>query len=236
MTRHVRRPRAARPAPALPALLALALAACAGTGGAPPGPEPGAYRVGPPDALHITVLPEPVIERDVVVRPDGMISIDLIGDIAAGGRTPEEIASDIQTRIARYKRDAHVTVSLAQALSSQVTVLGEVTRPSTFPLTRETRLVEALGTVGGTGVYADKNSIRVIRGTEGRTQVLAVNLEAIERGDLRTNYLLQGGDLVYVPPGAMATIGYALQAVLFPFQQVFGFGSRVSTTVLTGGI
>jgi polysaccharide export outer membrane protein len=222
-------------------LLALAaaplLAACTSTGtGQPPGPEIKSYRVGPPDQLHVTIIPDPVIEREVVVRPDGQISIDLVGDIAAAGRTTEEIAAEIQARIGRYKRDAQVTVALAAALSDQVTVLGEVNRPSTFPLSRQTRLVEAIGTVGGPTTFAAKGRIRLIRTQEGKARVYAVNLKAIEGGNLSTNYVLQGGDLIVVPPGVMATIGYALQAALFPFQQILGFGGSVTTKVFTGGI
>jgi polysaccharide export outer membrane protein len=237
MHRHARRTLAARLALASCALLlAGGLTACTGTAGAPPGPQTLSYRVGPPDQLRITILPEPVIEREATVRPDGMISVDLIGDVAAAGRTTEEIARDIETRIGRFKRDARVTVALGAALSSEITVLGEVGRPATFPLSRQTRIVEALGTVGGTTVFAAKSRIRLIRTAEGKTQVYTVNLSNIQKGDLGTNYLLQGGDLVYVPPGVMATIGYQLQAVLFPFQQLLGFGGNVTTTVLTGGI
>ena len=221
-------------------LLTLGLAACAGSGGGPPGGGPdskGAYRVGPPDQLQISILPDPVIEREVVVRPDGMISVDLVGDVPASGRTTEEIAADIETRIGRFKRDARVTVALAAALSSEVTVLGEVARSATFPLSRQTRLVEAIGTVGGTTVFANKDSIRLIRSAEGKkASVYKVDLAAIEEGDMRTNYVLQGGDLIYVPPGAMATLGYAMQALLFPFQQLFGFGTSVAATVYTGGV
>jgi polysaccharide export outer membrane protein len=223
---------------ALALLLGLGLSACAGTGGAAPGgPDAsGAYRVGPPDELKISILPDPVIERDVVVRPDGMISVDLVGDVPAAGRTTEEIASDIETRISRFKRDARVTVALGAALSSEVTVLGEVGRPATFPLARQTRIVEAIGTVSGTTVFANKDSIRLIRTAEGAPKVFNVDLAAIQRGDMRTNYVLQGGDLIYVPPGVMASIGYAMQALLFPFQQLLGFGASVATTVYTGGV
>jgi polysaccharide export outer membrane protein len=217
-------------------LLGAGLSACAGGSGAPPGPQVTAYRVGPPDQLHITILPEPVIERDVIVRPDGMISIDLIGDIAAAGRTTEEIGGDIETRIGRFKRDARVTVALGAALSSEVTVLGEVGRPRTFPLARQTRLVEAIGTVGGTTVFAARSRIRLIRTQDTETHVYKVDLDGIQSGDMRTNYLLQGGDLVYVPPNVFASIGYAVQAALFPFQQIFGFGASVTTKVFTGGL
>lgn len=212
--------------------LATCLAACT-TPTAPPAPPPlQSYRVGPPDLLRITILPEPLIEREVVVRPDGMISVDLIGDIPAGGRTPSEIADDIQARISRFKRDAAVTVALGEALSSEITVLGEVLRPSTFPLSRQTRLVEALGAVGGPTIFAAKSRIRVIRYEEGTTRLYVSDLSQIEGGNLGTNILLQGGDLVYVPPSNWAKVGYALQSALWPFQQLIGFGARVSTTVL----
>ena len=132
------------------ALLVAPLAvACTTPGVAPPMASSQPYTVGPPDELRVSVLPEPEIQREVIVRPDGMISVDLIGDIPAAGRTTSEIAADIEKRIARYKRDARVTVALKASLSSQVTVLGEVVRPMTFPLARETRISEALGMVGG---------------------------------------------------------------------------------------
>lgn len=193
------------------------------------------YRVGPPDQLQITILPEPEIQRTVTVRPDGMISIDLVGDIPAAGRTAEQIAADIQQRIRRYKRDAVVTVALAQALSPEVTVLGEVGRPSTFPLSRETRVVEAIGMVGGPRQFASKGHIRVIRFEDGQTHVYHVDLSSIENGDLSTDMLLQGGDVVIVPPTTIARVGYFMQQIFFPFSILFGAGSRVSTTVMTGG-
>jgi polysaccharide export outer membrane protein len=191
--------------------------------------------VGPPDQLQINILPEPSIERQVVVRPDGMISVDLVGDIPAAGRTTEEIGQDVERRIGRYKRDARVTVSLVQSLSTEITVLGEVQRPFTFPLDRETRLIEAIGRVGGAKNFADKNDVRVIRFEDGQTRVYKVDLKAIEKGDLSSNILVRGGDIIYVPPTTLASIGYTLQMVLWPFQQLFGMGGSVSTTVVTGG-
>ena len=100
-------------------LLAMAVLLVAGVafGCASPSPAPklepsGVYRVGAPDVLTITVLPEPAIERQAIVRPDGMISIDLIGDVPAAGRTPEEIAADVEKRISKYKRGARATVAV----------------------------------------------------------------------------------------------------------------------------
>jgi polysaccharide export outer membrane protein len=200
----------------------------------PPAPEMLPYRVGPPDRLEITILPDPAIQRFATVRPDGMISIDLVGDVPAAGRTTEEIAADIETRIGRFKRDARVTVALGAALSSEVTVLGEISRPATFPLSRQTRVVEAIGTVSGTTIFSNKDSIRLIRYVEGKPVIYTVDLDAIQNGDLRTNYVLQGGDLIYVPPTLLARFGYAMKALLFPFQDLISLGATAAS--YSGGL
>ncbi len=212
------------------------LAGCAATTGPPAAPEAQPYRVGPPDELTVTILPDPVIEREVVVRPDGMISIDLIGDLSAAGRTTEEIAKEIQKRIRRFKRNANVTVALTQSLSAPVTVRGEVRAPNTFALERDTRVVEAIGTVGGPTLFAAKSRIKVIRHQDGRARVYRVNLSAVENGNLRSNILLVGGDIVVVPPTVSATIGYFLHGIFFPLQQILGLGSSGSSSVITGGV
>jgi len=212
------------------------LAACASRQGPPAGPPVPSYVIGPPDQLTVTILPEPIIERSVLVRPDGMISIDLIGDVPAAGRTPEEIAADIENRISRFKRNARVTVALEESLSAQVTVLGEVNRPVTFPLERETRVVEALGMVGGPTIFAAKSRIKVIRFQEGKSHVYRVNLNALEDGDLGTNILLQGGDLVVVPPTVSATVGHWLGNLFYPLQRIIGLGTQSATTIYTGGV
>ena len=181
-----------------------------------------AYRVGAPDILAVSVLPEPVIARIVTVRPDGMISMDLIGDVPADGRTVDEISADIERRISRYKRDASVTVALEAAASTEITVFGEVNGPAAFPLLKETRVAEAIGQVGGETIFARTSRIRVVRSGGGETAVYLVNLNAIRRGDLSTNIQLVTGDIIYVPPTIFARIGYALNALLLPFQPVLG--------------
>ena len=205
--------------------LMLVAPGCASYEPAPP-PAEGSfadYRVGAPDVLTVSILPEPTVERSVTVRPDGMITIELIGDVPASGRTVSEIAADIERRISRFKRDASVTVGLVAATSTAVTVMGEVNNPTNFPLVRQTRVVEALGMVGGETVFARKTKIRVVRSGGGETAVYLVNLDAIRSGDLSTNMLLRTGDIVYVPPTIMARIGYAANALFLPFQPIFGF-------------
>jgi polysaccharide export outer membrane protein len=236
--RHEQRGRAgAAGAASLMFLIGLFLLVGCATPKGPPAPSAAQpYKTGPPDQLVITILPDPIIERTVVVRPDGMISIDLIGDLPAAGRTMEEIATDIEQRISRFKRNAKVTVALARSLSAQITVLGEVNKVSTFALSRDTRVVEAIGMVGGPTFLAAKSRIKVIRYQDGKTTVYRVNLSAIEDGDLTSNMLLQGGDVVVVPPTVWASVGHFFRGIFYPLQQVFGVGARGARTVYTGGV
>ncbi len=191
------------------------------------------YRVGAPDGLAITILPEPAIEVTVTVRPDGMITVPLIGDLLARDRTIPEIAADIEERIARFKRDPKVNVALIGAASTDIVILGEVGRQASFPLVKETRIVEAIGLVGGTTPFGWDSRIRVIRTVNGVTRVLRVNLNAIRKGDLSTNLMLEAGDVVYVPPTPWARFGYALNTLLFPFQPIIGMARTVGGNLLT---
>jgi polysaccharide export outer membrane protein len=213
------------------ALLHFGLLGCGSNDFRPPPTAPpiAGYVVGAPDLLTVSILPEPEIIREVRVRPDGMISIDLVGDVQAAGRTPFEIAQTIQHEISRYKRDAAVNVTVVDSPSQFVTVYGEVVTPGTFPLNTETRASEAIGHVGGTRPFASLNSIRVIRTNGAVTNVLPIRLGDISRGDLRTNIVIEKGDLIVVPPTWLARIGYVVQMIFFPFQPV------VSTLGAIGG-
>ena len=219
-------------------VLGLALAGCATPNAPAPAPretEP-AYRVGAPDELFVLVLPEPQIARVTVVRPDGMITVDLIGDVRAAGRTVEEIAAEVTKRIAPFIRNPQVTVSVIISKSRAVTILGEVLRPSSFPLDKEVRVAEAIGRVYGPTYLAAKSRIKVVREAGGTSRVYQVNLDAIEDGDLRTNLVLEGGDVVVVPPTAAASIGYAIRGFFYPITAIFGIGGPATRSVITGGI
>ena len=200
---------------------ALGALACAHSPSPAPDVKYQDYLIGPPDRLTITILPDPPVVEKVVVRPDGMITIQLIGDVPAGGKTTDQIAVDIQNRIGRFKRGALVTVALDEAESPVISVFGEVRNPNTFALTRQMRISEALGTVGGPTLFADSDEVQLVR-PGSPTKVIMIDLDAIQDGDLRTNVQVYGGDIVYVPPTALATVGYAIQQVLFPFTPFFG--------------
>jgi len=191
----------------------------------PAKPTAATYVVGPPDQLFVSILPEPVIERTAVVRPDGKISIDLIGDVQASGYTVEQIAAEIQQRVRRFKRDAQATVSVVSSQSISITILGEVRDPGTFPLTSETRVSEAIGSRGGPNIFASKTKIRLIRTNGETTRVFIIDLAGIENGNLSSNMMLRGGDMIVVPPNVLAKVGYGLQVMLFPFQQILSAGT-----------
>lgn len=204
-------------------------AACTKPAPPPPAPAAEAYVVGAPDELRVHILPEPEIEREVRVRPDGMISIDLVGDIRAAGRTPLEIAEAIRSEISRFKRDAVVNVTVVTSPSQFVTIFGEVARPGVFSLESETRVSEAIGRVGGTRPFANLDGVRLIRSRGDDTSIIEVDLSAIERGDLSTNVVVEQGDLIVVPPTVLARVGYALQMLLFPLQPFLSGASQAGS-------
>lgn len=213
---------------AMSLLGALAAIGCSTTPAPPPDAPPVAsYVVGAPDLLRVNILPEPVITREVRVRPDGKVSIDLIGDVQAAGLSPQQIAASIQEKILRFKRDASVNVSVVDSPSQFVTVYGEVSAPGTFPLSSEMRISEAIGRVGGTRPFASENKIRIVRTSGGKTQVIRVRLKDISKGDLSTNIMVEEGDLIVVPPTGFARVGYAMQMLFFPFQPILSGASQV---------
>ena len=178
------------------------------------------YRVGASDQLTVRVLPDPAIDRTVVVRPDGYFSMDLIGDVEAAGKTPAEIAADVETRMEEFRQSPSVMVSLEGPLSNAVAVLGEVNSPTLFPLERDTRLSEAIARAGGATNLAAASRVRIIRQTSGDDLLFLANLDNIQGGVAETDMLLQRGDMVFVPPAATVEAGYAVRRILFPLEQV----------------
>ena len=113
-----------------------------------------------------------------------------------------------------------------------MTVLGEVGVPSSFPLVKATRVVEAIGQVGGTRPFAANGRIRVIRATASSSTTLLVDLSAIQKGDLSSNLLLLPGDIVFVPPTYLARFGYAMQAILYPFSPLLGLANSAGGNLI----
>jgi polysaccharide export outer membrane protein len=153
------------------------------------------YRIGPDDVLAISVWDQRGLDRVVVVRPDGKISLPLVGEIDAGGLTPADLASHLTTLYRETMRRTMVTVSIKEIRSRQVFLLGGVVRPGSMPLTQELTVLQALSAVGGPIATADLESAFVLRG-QAR---IPVNLRKVLESDLAQNLRLQPGDTIVVP-------------------------------------
>jgi polysaccharide biosynthesis/export protein len=188
-------PAPAKPAPAKPAPGKPAQAQ-------PPAPQaPPDYRIGPDDVLAIVFWREKDLSAEVVVRPDGMITLPLISDVYATGLTPEELRVKVQEAAGRYVTDPNATVIVRQINSRRVFITGQVQKPGPYPLTAQTTVLQALSMAGGLGDFAKQDRIVVMRTTpDGRTQTYRFNYKDIMRGRrLEQNILLQPGDTVMVP-------------------------------------
>jgi len=192
----------------------LALAACATTGGSGEAPKINpqaqavtAYRIGVDDEVKVSVWQNPGLDVSVPVRPDGKISVPLVGDIEAGGRTPEEVAGEIQEKLKTFVRDPQVTVILTQLRSheylSRVRVTGAVRSPVSVPYRQGMTVLDAVLAAGGTNEFAAADRTELYRKEGEGTRAYAVRLDRIlKNGELSTNYPVQPGDVITVPERA----------------------------------
>ena len=184
----------------------LVLLACV----APASAQEGAdlYRIGVDDQLQVSVWRNPELSVSVPVRPDGRISVPLIGDVLAGGRSPEEVARDIEEQLAAYIRDPKVAVILTELRShefiSRVRVTGAVRTPISIPHRQGMTVLDAVLQAGGVNEFAAANRTRLYRREAEATQTLPVRLGAIlGSGDLETNIEVRPGDVITVPERAL---------------------------------
>lgn len=180
------------------------------------------YRIGPSDKLTIRVLPEPaVVLEDLQVRPDGKVSIELIGDIQAAGRTTDEVAAEIAEKMVEFRQSPSVTVSVGAPTSNTVSVLGEVKSPGSFGLDRDIRVSESVALAGGQTELSASSRVRVVRREAAGTVLYLVDLDQIKAGDGSTDLLLRKGDLVVVPSAYPVVAGYEIRKFLYPVEALF---------------
>ena len=161
--------------------------------------ESGTYRIGSGDSLQLFVWKESELTREVTVRIDGRISVPLLGDVQAAGRTPADLADEIARQLKRFVEAPVVTVGVGQSRSRRFYVVGMVARPGEFPMSGPTTLVQALALAGGFRDFAKTDSILVLReGEEGK--FVSANYKRLESArDGSQNILLQPGDTILVP-------------------------------------
>jgi len=160
------------------------------------GPE---YRIGPEDSLRISVWENRDLTLDLVVRPDGKISMPLIQDVLAEGQTATELANTIHQRLLTFVREPQVSVIVLQVNAPKYFVMGNVTRPGPYLLRSETSILQALSLAGGFTQFASPRSIKLIRNTAGKQGVQKVNYYNIIDEGGEGNYILQSGDTIVVP-------------------------------------
>ncbi len=186
------------------------LTACAGGGGAketPPEPRPAAvenYAIGVDDIVQVTVWRNPELGITVPVRPDGRISVPLVGDVMAVGLTPSQVAADIQEKLAAFVRDPQVAVILTELRSheylSRVRVTGAVRQPISLPYRQGMTVLDAVLAAGGVNEFAAADRSSLYRREGDETSSYAVRLDRIiNRGDLETNFTVAPGDIITVP-------------------------------------
>lgn len=158
------------------------------------------YLLGPEDVLLISVWKDEQLTREVVVRPDGMVSFPLVGDVAAEGRTVEELRIDLAKRLIKYIPAVNVTVAVTKVLSYKVYVLGRVAKPGEYLVGHYTDVLQALSLAGGLTPFAAENDIKIVRRIRGQQETFPFRYGDVRKGiDLEQNILLQRGDTVMVP-------------------------------------
>jgi polysaccharide export outer membrane protein len=160
------------------------------------------YRMGPGDQLQIFVWRNPELSTTVPVRPDGKISTPLIENMVANGKTPSQLARDMEAVLGEYVRSPKVNVIVLQPVSvfSQVRIVGQVLKPEALPYRQGMTVLDAVLGAGGLTTYASGNRAKIIRSEGGKTKEIRVKLDKLlNGGDMTQNLELRPGDVLVVP-------------------------------------
>ncbi len=161
------------------------------------------YLIGPLDTLTIFVWRNPEVSTTVSVRPDGRLSVPLIEDLDAAGKTPTQLARDIEDQLKVYIQDPIVTVIVSDFVgpySQQVRVVGEAADPKSLPYRANMTLLDVMISVGGLTEFAAGNRAKLVRSSGGQTQQFAVRLDDLIRdGDISANVRVFPGDVLIIP-------------------------------------
>jgi polysaccharide export outer membrane protein len=160
---------------------------------------PTDYVIGVDDVLSVVFWKEKELSADVVVRPDGKISLPMLNDLPAAGMTPEQLAKTVEQAALKYVRDPGATVMVKEIRSRKVYVVGEVGKPGTFTLSNEMTVLQLIAEAGGFLEHADKGDVIIVRMVNGKEQRLKFNYNDVVRGrNTQQNIRLQPGDTLLV--------------------------------------
>jgi polysaccharide export outer membrane protein len=161
---------------------------------------PPEYVIGPEDILGINFWREAEMTGDVTVRPDGRVTLPLLGDIEAAGLSPTQLADRILQAAKKLIADPTVTVVVRTINSRKVYITGQVANPGAYPLTGPRTVMQTIALAGGLTEYADKKNITINRTEQGKAVALKFNYNDVARGkNLSQNIVLKPGDTVVVP-------------------------------------
>jgi polysaccharide export outer membrane protein len=197
-------------------LVSVVVAACVGISGCSsyndpkvvvaPGPPEEGFRLRAEDVIDVVVFRSPDLTREgIVIRPDGKVSLPLIGDVRAEGLTADQLAKKITERYKVYKDNPAVSVSVQQVNSYNFFVLGEVNAPGKYPLKSYATVLQAIALAGGFTEFASENAMQVVRRTvteDGQNQEIRipVNYDSLLSEDgAKYNFILRPGDTIVVP-------------------------------------
>jgi polysaccharide export outer membrane protein len=160
---------------------------------------PESYKIGAGDLLTITVWKETTLTGSYLVRPDGMISMPLLGDVRASVLTPLQLAGDLETKLKKFIQNPSVTVQIGQIHSKVIYLLGEVAKKGPIDMTPEMTLLQAISSAGGLTDYANAKKIYILRNDSGKQMKIPVHYKEALKGDGSLNLALQPGDTIVVP-------------------------------------
>ena len=158
------------------------------------------FRLGPGDVIDVSVYQEKELSTTVPVRPDGKISIPLVGEITASGKTAIDLQREVAQKYSQYIAQPAVTVVVKEVNSPKVSVLGEVKNPGVYKIKERATVLDAIAMAGGLTEYAKRKRIYILRTESGRDYRLDFNYDEVVRGErMQQNVVLLPGDTVVVP-------------------------------------
>jgi polysaccharide export outer membrane protein len=163
------------------------------------------FLLGPEDVLEVTVWRNQDLSRTVVVRPDGKISLPLVGDVQASGLTASQVAAKIAARLTEFKENPNVSVSVKEVNSYFIYVLGEVLKPGKYPIKSYATVLQGVSLAGGFSNFASKNKMAVIRtvtnsnGEQHQIRIPVPYDEMLSGKGTIENFVLKSGDTIVVP-------------------------------------
>jgi len=193
---------------AVAVIVAALVTGCGGAPSLPPAPPasslPSAeYRIGPGDSVNIFVWRNPELTITVPVRPDGRLSIPLVEDVVAIGKTPTALAREYEQRLSKYIKEPLVTIiveGFVGPIPEQVRIIGEASQPRALPYRADMTVLDAMIAVGGLTRYAAGNDTVLIRTAQGEQNTYSVHLSSLIRdGDIDSNVALRPGDILIIP-------------------------------------